>query len=438
MSLAAFEILESPRTSHEAEAMEAHVQRVAQSSLFLRAETLRKLLLYLWAHRTEEISEYAVATEALGRRSDFDPKMDASARVQISRLRRKLKDFYETEGAGDGYLLHIPMGTHVLTITEGTTPSNLLPAVLMPTDEIGPQATYMSRNLLVRPLAAACVALLAITFLLGWNLHKAKSLPLKAVAVPTRFWTAFVGVDTPVKIILPTPVFFTYPGNSNLHVRDVKVNDFQMWKLSKAVNDLSLVNGDPKLDHAYTVTSDTLAAIDLARYLDRVGLAEGVDFGVSYDSTMNLLEKSSVIAFGAHSTLQPFRDYLQSMNFSLGEGEGSVTNAHPESGEEPKYVRTSPSDNRQIEPSLVAVLPGRGPGKKLLILQSRHTSALVSMMTSKVGDSLFQKMYAAHGSPTYFEMVVMNEAEGDHIIRSWPVAMHAYTKNPPNGADVTQ
>ena len=133
MSLVAFEVLESPRTSHEAEAMEAHVQRVAQSSLFLRAETLRKLLLYLWAHRTEEISEYAVATEALGRRSDFDPKIDASARVQISRLRRKLKDFYETESPGDGYILHIPMGTHVLTITEGTPSlSHAIKAILAP------------------------------------------------------------------------------------------------------------------------------------------------------------------------------------------------------------------------------------------------------------------------------------------------------------------
>src|ERR1700712_4496907 len=114
MSPATYEVLELARTPQEAEAseaMEAHVQRVAQSSIFLRAETLRKLLLYLWAHRTEEISEYAVATEALGRRSDFDPKIDASARVQISRLRRKLKDVYETEDLGDVFTLHIPMGT---------------------------------------------------------------------------------------------------------------------------------------------------------------------------------------------------------------------------------------------------------------------------------------------------------------------------------------
>jgi hypothetical protein len=435
MPLAAFEILESPHTSHEAEAMEAHVQRVAQSSLFLRAETLRKLLLYLWAHRTEEISEYAVATEALGRRSDFDPKMDASARVQISRLRRKLKDFYETEGSGDSFVLYIPMGTHVLTIMEGTTsPSHspILPA------HIELETSLPWRRWLVPGLATACALLLMLTALLVRDLHKAKALPLRATAAPTNFWTGFVGVGTPVKIILPTPVFFTFPKDDSVHIRDVKVNQFQLWKLSKSISELAIADGEPKLDHAYTVTSDTLAAIELARYLDRVGLAERVQFGISGDSTMDLLENSSVVAFGAHSTLHPFRDYLESMNFSLGTGEASVFNHQPANGEQVRYDVLHQAIGRQVEPSLVAVLPGRSPGKKLLILQSRHTSALVAMMTSKVGDSLFQKMYTAHQSPQYFEMVVMNEIEGDHVIQSWPVAMHAYTKNPPNGVEVTQ
>src|SRR5436309_2546143 len=111
MSPTTFEAVDAAAPSYDEQELELHVQRVAQSAQFMRAETLKKLLLYLWVHRNEEISEYAVATEALGRRADFDPKTDASVRVQISRLRRKLKDFYETEGVGGAHLLHIPMGT---------------------------------------------------------------------------------------------------------------------------------------------------------------------------------------------------------------------------------------------------------------------------------------------------------------------------------------
>jgi hypothetical protein len=141
---------------------------------------------------------------------------------------------------------------------------------------------------------------------------------------------------------------------------------------------------------------------------------------------------------GAHSTLHPFRDYLASMNFTLGPNEAWVENAHPAAGELQRYAVLSQSVGRQVEPAIVAVLPGRSPNLKLLILQSRHTSALVGMLTSKIGNSLFEKIYTAHGSPAYFEMVVESETDGDHVIRSWPVALHAYTKNAPTGADVTQ
>jgi DNA-binding response OmpR family regulator len=93
MASTAPEIIELASTSLTEEDLENHIQKVAQSTQFTRAETLKRLLVYLWSRRDEDVSEYAVATEALGRRTDFDPRTDASVRVQISRLRRKLKDF---------------------------------------------------------------------------------------------------------------------------------------------------------------------------------------------------------------------------------------------------------------------------------------------------------------------------------------------------------
>jgi hypothetical protein len=75
---------------------------------------MRALLLYLWQHRQESLSEYAVATGAFGRRSDFDPKIDATVRVQVGRLRTKLKEFYDAEGESLPLRLSIPLGGHEL------------------------------------------------------------------------------------------------------------------------------------------------------------------------------------------------------------------------------------------------------------------------------------------------------------------------------------
>ena len=58
-------------------------RQVADSETFQSAPTMRALLVYLWAHQGEQVSEYAIATEALGRSPDFDPKSDSTVRVHI-------------------------------------------------------------------------------------------------------------------------------------------------------------------------------------------------------------------------------------------------------------------------------------------------------------------------------------------------------------------
>src|SRR5882757_1404473 len=76
----------SPAPPSSQPELNAAVRQVLESHAFERAPTLRTLLAYLWRIRDENISEYAIATEALGRSPSFDAKTDATVRVQISRL----------------------------------------------------------------------------------------------------------------------------------------------------------------------------------------------------------------------------------------------------------------------------------------------------------------------------------------------------------------
>src|SRR6185369_5232612 len=95
-----------------------YVADVLASRTFERAPTLRTLLLYLWQHRGESLSEYAVATEALGRSDNFSSKVDATVRVQISRLRQRLEKYYEDEGHTARERLIIPLGSHQVEVRE--------------------------------------------------------------------------------------------------------------------------------------------------------------------------------------------------------------------------------------------------------------------------------------------------------------------------------
>jgi hypothetical protein len=77
---------------------------VLTSTLFARAPDLSKILRYVcekhFASLADAIKEYNIAVEALGRGPDFRPDADSIVRVQAARLRKHLKKYYETDGAG--------------------------------------------------------------------------------------------------------------------------------------------------------------------------------------------------------------------------------------------------------------------------------------------------------------------------------------------------
>src|SRR5207248_1595273 len=86
------------------------IRQIADSETFRAAPTMRALLLYLWDHQGQSISEYAIGREALGRGQDFDPRLDSTVRVQAARLRAKLKEFYAIGGDDFPLRLSLPRG----------------------------------------------------------------------------------------------------------------------------------------------------------------------------------------------------------------------------------------------------------------------------------------------------------------------------------------
>jgi len=93
------------------------LEAVLASPAFARSARLEKLLSYLcekyFAGDAEAIKEYNIGVEALGRRASFDPSSDAIARVEVHRLRRKLREYYEDEGAAHPIQITIPVGSYV-------------------------------------------------------------------------------------------------------------------------------------------------------------------------------------------------------------------------------------------------------------------------------------------------------------------------------------
>jgi hypothetical protein len=83
-------------------------RRSAQMERFLTQAVERKLL-----GRSEDLKEYALGRDVFNRGDDYDPRTDSIVRVEAQRLRRKLGEYYKSQGSEDRVLMTLPPGSYV-------------------------------------------------------------------------------------------------------------------------------------------------------------------------------------------------------------------------------------------------------------------------------------------------------------------------------------
>src|SRR3954466_6337033 len=92
------------------------LNRVLGSLTFSRSDQLKRFLRYICekelAGRTEEINEYSIGIEALGKRPGYSPGDDSSVRTRAHVLRQKLQEFYETEEPHSDIRIEVPKGSY--------------------------------------------------------------------------------------------------------------------------------------------------------------------------------------------------------------------------------------------------------------------------------------------------------------------------------------
>ncbi len=106
----------SPETIELVE-QRAELKAVLESKGFTRAPTLKNLLSYLceklFAGEANRIKEYSIGVEVFHRGTEFDQDADSIVRVEVNRLRRRLAEYYESEGAANRLHITIPVGQYV-------------------------------------------------------------------------------------------------------------------------------------------------------------------------------------------------------------------------------------------------------------------------------------------------------------------------------------
>jgi TolB-like protein len=96
----------------------AALNRMLSSPMLAKSPRQRELLNYLARHsfagQSERLKGYAIGVDVFGRGPDFDPAVDAIVRVEIGRLRSRLREYYEGAGRDDPIRFELPRGRNLL------------------------------------------------------------------------------------------------------------------------------------------------------------------------------------------------------------------------------------------------------------------------------------------------------------------------------------
>jgi TolB-like protein len=97
----------------------AELERILASRGFATAGRISKLLRYVvektLAGETSQLKEYSVGVEVFERDDKYDPRLDSIVRVEAGRLRSKLDEYYNQNGAGSTVRIGLPRGGYSAT-----------------------------------------------------------------------------------------------------------------------------------------------------------------------------------------------------------------------------------------------------------------------------------------------------------------------------------
>lgn len=139
------------------EQVRSEAEKIMQTGPLARVNRARKLFHYIvdqtLGGNSKRLKQYSIATEALGRGTDFDPDTDPIVRLEASKLRRALDDYYLRSGSSDPVRISIPKGSYVpvfelLDGESGEAKAEPAPAGVV---SYGTQALSVQRLLIIPP-----------------------------------------------------------------------------------------------------------------------------------------------------------------------------------------------------------------------------------------------------------------------------------------------
>lgn len=393
--------------------MLGQVERIVHSDTLRNAEALRRLLKFLAeksaSGEADELKEYTVGVDGLGRPVSYDPRHDAAARIQVGRLRQKLSEYYRTEGKNDAMIVDLPKGQFKLVCS------------VRPSEET--RRTFKEH--FWRKAALVLSILLIVSA--AWGIYAGVRFN-SVVKQLTRtdwspslqeLWGPFIASDRPVIVMIADPLFVQLKGYGTY--RELVINSWEEVIASPTIAIIRKALKNPAIERSsrYTGVSEANASFLLGKMLSphvsHISLARSSEFSWAQ------LANNNVVYVGAERIIE---GQLQSLPVQLEftYDFAGVTNLHPRPGEpnlfgDPVATLANPPSEYGESYALVSRIPGpdgQGYMEAFTSNSAPARLAAVQLATSPEGArNMIERLRGVSGQmPRYYQLVLRVKFKG--------------------------
>jgi hypothetical protein len=413
------------------------VERIIASSTFIKSPRLCSFLAYVCdlslRGRGDEINEVNIGNALFDRAPDYDPSVDGIVRSHASRLRQRLEQYFNEEGAKETVRLLIPKGGYT-PVFEARNPT-LQPVALSfpPAPDLrrAEQAGTGDRRprllqFLVVALVLACVAIVSLAARL-----RVQGRP-QVVIGRNPLWARLFTPDRSTMIVASDTGLTSLQTLTGRHVdlAEYLSGDYKTH-----------ISGPPG------ITPDVVSELGARRYTSIVDLdivtkfyqlpampANRIQVRYARDLRTNDLKDGSVILLGSQEGTPWVELFEDRMNFSLVHDRQKhsfvVLNRSPRAGEQARYEAGHLDPQHKIY-GLIALQPNLGGFGQILLLEGTSMAGTESAADFVFDDArllpFLEKIKTRGGNVPYFELLLQSNSMNGSASQSEIVAYRTST-----------
>jgi hypothetical protein len=386
------------------------VERVAASRYINKSARLRDLLLYLCDRALEgpagEIHEQEIGHKVFGRPADYDTSSDNIVRVHVSMLRKRLEQYFASDGANEPVILEIPRGHYTPVFQE--RPAFLTDAPVMEPIVKAPRDWRIGALAMIAAIFATSTAVLLLR-------NSNVAMPAASHGLTVRaFWSQV----------------FQGPQNTDVVMDDAAVALYQeLAGRSLALSeyfDRSYLRTMPDGAQAAKLDEATASAIVLHRYSNYSSAsfiwklaqlagpeASRTNLVFARDHSFHAMKSHNAVLLGnqrSNPWIEPFLAHT-GLRWFWDKNSGVYYPVDTWAGTEPKVYRNVDAAETHEGYSAISLLPNLGGNGNVLIVSATGGSALnaaTAFLTDEASMSKLRKSLPASKDNRfpYFESLV--------------------------------